>query len=69
MDSSQIKCFLAASECLSFTRAADRRYMSQPVLSRQIAAMEDELGMELFIREKRRREPQHHHVHRAVQRY
>ena len=53
MNSSQIKCFLAAADCLSFTRAADRLYMSQPVLSRQIAAMEDELGMELFIREKK----------------
>lgn len=50
---SQIKCFLAASECLSFTKAAERLYLSQPVLSRQIAAMEDELGMELFVREKK----------------
>jgi DNA-binding transcriptional LysR family regulator len=50
---SQIKCFLAAAECLSFTKAADRLYLSQPVLSRQIAAMEDELGIELFAREKK----------------
>ena len=53
MNFSQIKCFLAAAECLSFTRAADRLYLSQPVLSRQIAAMEDELGIELFTREKK----------------
>ncbi len=53
MNTSQLKCFLTAAECRSFTRAADRLYMSQPVLSRQIAAMEDELGMELFIREKK----------------
>jgi DNA-binding transcriptional LysR family regulator len=53
MNFSQIKCFLAAAEYLSFTRAADRLYLSQPVLSRQIAAMEDELGMELFTREKK----------------
>jgi DNA-binding transcriptional LysR family regulator len=53
MNFSQIKCFLAAADCLSFTRAADRLYLSQPVLSRQIAAMEDELGIELFIREKK----------------
>jgi DNA-binding transcriptional LysR family regulator len=53
MNFSQIKCFLAAAECLSFTRAADRLYLSQPVLSRQIAAMEDELGIELFVREKK----------------
>ncbi|MCF0121260.1 MAG: LysR family transcriptional regulator [Oscillospiraceae bacterium] len=50
---SQIKCFLAAADCLSFTKAADRLYLSQPVLSRQIAGMEEELGIELFVREKK----------------
>ena len=53
MNFSQIKCFLAAADCLSFTKAAERLYLSQPVLSRQIASMEDELGIELFIREKK----------------
>ncbi len=53
MNFSQIKCFLAAADCLSFTRAADRLYLSQPVLSRQIAAMEEELEMQLFVREKK----------------
>ncbi len=53
MNFSHIKCFLAAAECLSFTRAADRLYLSQPVLSRQIAAMEEELDIPLFIREKK----------------
>lgn len=50
---SQIKCFLAAAEYLSFTKAAKRLYLSQPVVSRQIAAMEEALGMELFYREKK----------------
>lgn len=53
MNFSQIKCFLAAADCLNFTKAADRLYLSQPVLSRQIAAMEDELEIELFVREKK----------------
>ncbi len=53
MNFSQIKCFLAAADCMSFTRAAERMFISQPVLSRQIAAMEEELGMELFSREKK----------------
>lgn len=53
MNFSQIRCFLAAADCLSFTRAADRLYLSQPVLSRQIAAMEEELEMQLFVREKK----------------
>lgn len=53
MNFSQIKCFLAAAEYLSFTKAAKQLYLSQPVVSRQIAAMEEELGMELFLREKK----------------
>ena len=53
MNFSQIRCFLAAAEYLSFTRA-DRQSLSlKPVLSRQIAAMEQELGIELFVREKK----------------
>ncbi|MDR0838503.1 MAG: LysR family transcriptional regulator [Oscillospiraceae bacterium] len=53
MNFSQIKCFLAAAELRSFTHAADSLYISQPVLSRQIAAMEDELGFSLFERGKK----------------
>lgn len=53
MNFSQIKCFLAAADCLGFTRAAERLYLSQPVLSRQIAAMEEELGFDLFYRDKK----------------
>lgn len=50
MNSSQIKSFLMAAECLNFTMAADRLYISQPVLSRNIAALEAELGVQLFVR-------------------
>lgn len=50
MNTSQVKCFLAAAECLSFTKAAERMYLSQPGLSRQIAALEREIEIELFIR-------------------
>jgi DNA-binding transcriptional LysR family regulator len=50
MNTSQINCFLAAAECLNFTKAAERLFMSQTGLSRQIAAMENELGVELFER-------------------
>lgn len=50
MNSSQQKSFLMAAECLNFTAAADRLYISQPVLSRNIAALEAELEVLLFIR-------------------
>ena len=50
MTSSQIQCFLAAVETMSFTQAAQRMYLSQPALSRQICALEQELGVKLFTR-------------------
>ena len=53
MNDMQIKCFLEAARCLNFTEAAARLYISQPVLSRHIAALEGELNMQLFLRYKR----------------
>lgn len=51
MTSQQIQYFLSAAKHLSFTKAAEEFYTSQPTISRQIAALEDELGFELFYRE------------------
>jgi len=53
MTLTQINYFLAVSKCLSFSEAARRLYITQPTLSRQIAAMEAELNMQLFLREKK----------------
>lgn len=50
MNTSQQKSFLMAAECLNFTQAAEKLYISQPVLSRNIAALEEEFGMLLFVR-------------------
>lgn len=50
MNTTQQRCFLAAAERLSFTAAAEELFMSQPALSRHIAALENELGLMLFQR-------------------
>lgn len=49
----QIEYFLAAAEHLNFTEAAKKLYVSQPSLSRQIAILESEIGVQLFFRTKR----------------
>ena len=54
MTFNQLKYFVTVAECLSFTEAAKSLFITQPALSRQINAMEEELGTRLFIREKKR---------------
>lgn len=54
MTFNQIKYFITVAECLSFTEAAKCLFITQPALSRQISAIEEELGTRLFIREKKR---------------
>ena len=46
----QLERFLVVADCLNFTTAADRLYVGQSTISRQIAALEDELGVTLLIR-------------------
>jgi DNA-binding transcriptional LysR family regulator len=53
MDWDKLKTFLAAAETGSLTAAAERLALSQSAVSRQIAALEDELGMPLFHRHAR----------------
>ena len=54
MTFNQIKYFITVAECLSFTEAAKCLFITQPALSRQINAMEEELGTKLFVRDKKR---------------
>ncbi len=50
MDLAQIRYFLSVARNLSFTKAAEELYVSQPTVSKQIAQMERELGVKLFSR-------------------
>ena len=53
MDTSYIKEFVMLAECLSFSEAAERLFISQSSLSKHIQALERELGVRLLGRTTR----------------
>ncbi|MFT4727533.1 MAG: DNA-binding transcriptional LysR family regulator [Granulosicoccus sp.] len=50
MDFPSLKAFVAVAEAGSFSRAAERLFMTQPAISKRIASLEDDLGTALFDR-------------------
>ena len=52
MNTMQLKIFLEAAQVENFSKAAENLFVTQPVISRNIAALEKETGIQLFVRER-----------------
>ena len=54
MDETKLRYFTSVARHLSFTKAAEDCHVVQSTISKQIAALEEELGVQLFIRDNQK---------------
>jgi len=54
MELRHVRLFLSLSKTLNFSRTAEIVHLSQPALSLQIQALEEEIGGKLFERDRRK---------------
>ncbi len=52
MTITQLRCFVEVAKELNYAKAAASLYISQPAVSRHIIALENDLGVSLFIRSR-----------------
>ncbi|MNL65286.1 Hca operon transcriptional activator [compost metagenome] len=53
MNIQQLKCFVSLAETLNFSKTAEKLNLTQPAVSHNIKSLENELGILLFVRNKR----------------
>ena len=53
MDDFRLRIFMTVAECGSFTKAAGKLGISQPAVSQNIADLEQDTGIRLFVRDRR----------------
>ncbi len=54
MEIAELRSFLALADELHFRKAAEKLFLSQPALSKQIRRLEDKAGGALFARTRRK---------------
>ncbi len=54
MTTNQLTYFISVAECLNFTAAAKKHYISQTAITQSVQALEEQLGLQLFDRSRRK---------------